>query len=131
VTRWEEFVHKHFPEREIPTRKKERNRFHKEVDPTLSSDPEFQALREQFRAKIDLAIELIESAIRHRLPFSVLLFDSWYLCEELVEIARRRRKDWISILKKNRNLETHSFALKDADGQSMTTCSPTYSPNNE
>src|SRR4030042_47350 len=59
VTRWEEFVHKHFPEREIPTRKKERNRLHKEVDPTLLSDPEFQALHEQFRTKIELAIALI------------------------------------------------------------------------
>jgi SRSO17 transposase len=124
VTRWEEFVHKHFPAREIPTRKKERNRLHKEVDPTLLSDPEFQALHEQFRTKIDLAIELIESAIRHRLPFSVLLFDSWYLCEELVETARRRRKDWISILKKNRNLETHSFVLKDVDGKPVSLSGP-------
>jgi len=124
VTRWEEFVHEHFPEREIPTRKKERNRLHKEVDPILSSDPEFQALHEQFRTKIELAVELIESAIRHRLPFSVLLFDSWYLCEELVETARRRRKDWISILKKNRNLETHSFVLKDADGKAIPLSGP-------
>jgi hypothetical protein len=30
---------------------------------------------------------------------------------------RRRRKDWISILKKNRNLETSSFELKDAQGK--------------
>ena len=30
---------------------------------------------------------------------------------------RRRRKDWISILKKNRNLETNSFELRDAQGK--------------
>ena len=41
LTRWEEFVHKHFPEREIPTKKKERNHLHREVDPVLLKDPEF------------------------------------------------------------------------------------------
>ena len=35
-TRWEEFVRKHFPEREIPTEKKPRTRLHKEVDETCS-----------------------------------------------------------------------------------------------
>jgi len=45
------------------------------------------------------------------------LFDSWYLAEELVSLARYRKKDWISLLKKNRNLETNSFVLKDAAGQ--------------
>jgi hypothetical protein len=117
LTHWEEFVHKHFPEREIPKKKKERNRLHREVDPVLLQDPEFVALHEQFRTKIDLGIELIEAAIGHKLRFSVLLFDGWYLAEELIQVAKRRKKDWISILKKNRNLETNSFALKDASGQ--------------
>ena len=45
------------------------------------------------------------------------MFDSWYLAEELVSLARYRKKDWISLLKKNRNLETNSFVLKDAAGQ--------------
>ena len=31
-------------------------------------------------------------------------------------MARRRRKDWISILKRHRNLETNSVVLRDADG---------------
>ena len=124
VTRWEEFVHQHFPGREIPTKRKERARFHKEVDPKLLSDPKFQALHEQFRTKIELAIELIALAIRHRLPFSVLLFDGWYLSEELVAVARRRRKDWISILKRNRNLETNSFVLRDADGKPISLKGP-------
>lgn len=30
---------------------------------------------------------------------------------------RHRRKDWISVLKKNRNLETNSFELKDAQSK--------------
>jgi len=117
MTRWEEFVRKHFSKREIPVKKKERAQFHKEVDPILLADPEFQALHQQFQTKIDLAQELVVAALRHKLPFGVVLFDSWYLAEEFVACLRRRRKDWISLLKKNRKLETNSFVLKDADGK--------------
>lgn len=117
ITPWEAFVEKHFPERQIPTKAKQRTQFHKAVDPTLLTDPAFRGLHEPFRTKIDLGIELIESAIRHKLPFSVLRFDGWYLSEELVAVARRRKKDWIRILKKNRNLETNRFVLKDARGK--------------
>jgi SRSO17 transposase len=130
VTRWEEFVHKHFAGREIPKKKKERTRFHKEVDPLLLQDPEFQVLHQQFRTKLELAIELVEAAIRHKLPFSVVLFDSWYLAESFVAVLRRRHKDWISILKKNRNLETNSFVLKDADGKPIPLDGPHISVEN-
>jgi hypothetical protein len=117
LTQWEAFVHKHCPDRPIPTTKKERARLHKEIDPILLEDPDFQKLHLQFRTKIDLGIELLAAAIQHKIPFSVLLFDSWYLAEELVSMARYRHKDWISLLKKNRNLETNSFVLKDVTGQ--------------
>ena len=117
VTRWAEFVHKHFPERALPKRKKERAQFHKAVDPVLLQDPEFQSLHQQFQTKIALAAELVAAAIQHKVPFSVVLFDSWYLAEDFIAILRRRKKDWISILKKNRNLETYSFVLKDAAGK--------------
>ena len=59
ITRWEEFVNKRFPSREIPTNAKQRARFHKGVDPTLLTDPSFRALHEQFHTKIELAIALI------------------------------------------------------------------------
>jgi hypothetical protein len=117
ITHWETFVLKHFPETVIPKKKKERQKLHKQVDETLLQDPEFLALHHQFRTKIDLAIELVHSAIRHRLRFEILLFDGWYLSEALVAEAARRHKKWISILKKNRNLETNSFQLKDAHAQ--------------
>jgi SRSO17 transposase len=123
-TRWEEFVHKHFPDRLIPTKRKERTRLHKEVDPLLLEDPDFQKLHQQFRTKIDLGIALLEAAIQHKVPFRVLLFDSWYLAEELVSMARYRKKDWISLLKKNRNLETNSFVLKDAAGKRIPLTGP-------
>lgn len=118
-TAWEAFVHKHFPDQEIPRTKKARTRLHKEVDPVLLADPEFLTLHEQFRTKIDLAIELLTRAIQHKLPFSVLLFDGWYLSQELVKAAQRRKKDWVSLLKKNRNLETHSFVVRDAQSKAL------------
>ena len=118
-TQGETFVQKHWPDRPIPSTKKERARFHKEVDPLLLDHPDFQKLHHQFRTKIDLGIELLDAAIQHKIPFGVLLFDSWYLAEELVSMARYRQKDWISLLKKNRNLETNSFTLKDATGKPL------------
>lgn len=117
ITQWEKFVLKHFPDTLIPKKKKERQKLHRGVDEILLQDPDFLALHNQFRTKIDLAIDLVRSAIKHRLRFEVLLFDGWYLSEALVAEAARRRKKWISILKKNRNLETNSFQLKEANGQ--------------
>lgn len=117
ITQWATFVLKHFPGTTIPKKKKERQKLHKQVDETLLKDPEFLVLHNQFRTKIDLAIDLLRSAIQHRLRFDVLLFDGWYLSETLVAEAVRRHKKWISLLKKNRNLETNSFQLKDANGQ--------------
>jgi SRSO17 transposase len=124
VTQWERFVATHFPGRALPTKAKERTRLHKEVDAFLLHDPDFLALHQQFVTKIDLGIELIEAAIRHRVPFGVLLFDGWYLAEPLVRVAERRRKAWISLLKKNRNLETASFVLKDAAGVPVPLAGP-------
>src|SRR5438132_6308668 len=123
-TRWEEFVHKHFPDRSIPTTSKERMRLHKEVDAILLADPAFQEFHAQFRTKIDLGIDLLEAAIRHKVPLSVLVFDSWYLAEELVSMARYYKKDWLSLLKKNRNMETNSFVLKDGAGQRIPLAGP-------
>jgi hypothetical protein len=50
--------------------------------------------------------------------------DSWYLAEELVTVLERRRKAWVSILKKNRKIETASFVLKDAAGQPIRFAAP-------
>ena len=124
LTQWETFVRKHFPDRPIPTTKKERARLHKAVDPILLDDPAFQPLHQQFRTKIDVGIALLEAAIQHKVPFRVLLFDTWYLAGELVSMARYHNKDWVSLLKKNRNLETNSFVLKDAAGQPIRLAGP-------
>src|SRR6267142_4519524 len=123
-TQWEMFVQKHMPNRPIPTTKKARARFHKEVAPLLLDNPDFQKLHHQFRMKIDLGIELLEAAIQHKVPVRVLLFDRWYLAEALVSMARYRKKDWISVLKKNRTLATNSFTLKDATGKPIPLAGP-------
>jgi hypothetical protein len=59
----------------------------------------------------------VAAAMQHTGPLSVLVFDRWYLAEALVSMARYRKKDWLSLLKKHRNLETNSVVLKDAEGQ--------------
>jgi SRSO17 transposase len=123
-TRWEEFVRKQFPEREIPTAKKPRTRLHKEVDATLLQDAEFAALHAQFQTKITLAIELITQAGKHEVPFQTVLMDSWFLCTEMVEELAKLQKDWVSLLKKNRNLDVNSFTLRDAQGQKVTIAGP-------
>ena len=116
LTQWEAAVVRHFPDLKIPTEKKARHRLHKQVDPVLLQDPEFRARHEPFRTTIALAMELVEEAIRHKVPFRVVVFDAWYLAEDLVQVLARRRKDGISLLKKNRLLETASVHLRDAHG---------------
>ena len=119
LTQWEAAVAKQFPDVKIPHEKKARNRLHQQVDPVLLQDPDFRARHEQFQTKIALAIDLVEAAIRSKVPFGVVVFDAWYLAEDLVQVLARRRKDWISLLKKNRGLETASFQLRDANGWTM------------
>ena len=124
LTQWDTFVQQHFPGRPLPSKRKERTALHKQVDAQLLTDPAFLALHQQFRTKIDLALGLLDTAVQRKLPFSLLLFDGWYLTEELVAAARRHQKDWISLLKKNRNLESYSLALKDAQGQPVALPGP-------
>jgi SRSO17 transposase len=117
TTQWSDFVKKHFPAETIPAQKKLRMAFHQRVDPVLLEDPAFCKLHEQFCTKIALATELFESAIAHHLTFQWTLFDGWYLSPEFLTVIEKHGKDWISILKNNRNLETNSFVLYDAQGQ--------------
>ena len=124
ITRWEDFVRQHCPGRPIPTAKQERAKLHKAVDPVLLTDPAFRALHDQFQTKIALGIALVDRAVERQLPFGVVLMDSWYLAEELVAALAAHKKDWVSLLKRNRNLETASFALKDAAGHPLALPGP-------
>jgi len=62
-TQWEIYVAKHFPDEQIPKKKKERASFRKRVEPTLLNDPEFLALHQAFQTKISIAVALVEHAI--------------------------------------------------------------------
>ena len=114
-TNWEFFVEKHFPERKIPTKSKERNKFHQEVDGHLLLDPEFARLHSEFETKIMLAVQLIESAVRRKLPFKIVLMDSWYLAPRVIECLQKHELDWVSLLKKNRKIESAGPHLKVED----------------
>ena len=77
----------------------------------MVQEPHFQKLPQQFRPNIDLGMALLDAARQHKGPLRVLFFDSWYLAEELVSLARYRKKEWISLLKQHRHRETNSFVL--------------------
>jgi hypothetical protein len=62
--------------------------------------------------------------MQHQVPFRVLLFDSGYLAEEVVSMARYRKKDGISLRTKHRNLETNSVVLQDAAGNRLPLARP-------
>jgi hypothetical protein len=119
LTPWEAAVAKPCPDLPLPTDQTARNRLHKQVDPVLLQDPAFQALQGQFRTNIALAMEVVEAAIRQKVPVGVVVFDAWSLAEELVRVLERRRKAWISLLQKNRLLETASVHRRDANGWAL------------
>ena len=50
--------------------------------------------------------------------------DSWFLCQEMAEELAKLKKDWVSLLKKNRNLDVTSFPLRDAQGQKIRLAGP-------
>jgi len=118
-TQWEEYVQKHFPDEVIPKKKKERNKFKKEIEPRLLQDPEFLALHEAFRTKISLAVQLVNQAVEKELPFETVLFDAWYLAPELIEVLEKHDKKWISLLKANRNISTNNLRIFDEKGKKI------------
>jgi SRSO17 transposase len=64
---------------------------------------------QQFRSKHELAGVLVAPAIQQGFPFRTMLIDSWYLSSDLTQQLRHAQKDGVSLLKRNRHLETHSF----------------------
>jgi hypothetical protein len=78
-----------------------------------------RARHEPLRTTIARAIALVAEAIRGQVPCGVVVFDAWYLAEDVVQALTRRRQDWISRLNKNRRLETASLHLRDADGWAL------------
>jgi hypothetical protein len=119
LTPWAAAVAKHCPAVQLPTATTARNRLHQHVAPVWLQDPECRARHERFRTTIALAIDLVEEAIRGKVPFGVVVFDAWYLAEDLGRVLARRRKDGVSLLTRNRGLATASFQRRDVNGWAM------------
>ena len=125
VTDWEAHFQKHFQDVAIPKMSKERNKIKRKYErQLLDKDPEFAKKHASFKTKIELAGELVDDAVKRQADFSVVLFDSWYLAPALVTIIENHQKTWISVLKKNRNLETASLKLYDEQGQPLVFDTP-------
>jgi DDE superfamily endonuclease len=116
LTQWEASVAEHVPDLTIPPDKKSRNRRHTQVDPVVLQAPDGRARHEPCRTNMARAIELVEAAIRRQVPCGVVVFDAWYVAEDVVRVWTRRRTDWISLLHTNRRLDTASFQGRDAHG---------------
>jgi SRSO17 transposase len=46
--------------------------------------------KKQFRTKVEIAKDLVEKAVGYGLPIDVVLFDSWYMSEELTSFLREK-----------------------------------------
>lgn len=65
---------------------------------------EGDVLTEEFKSKLDLAIELIEAAVDAEIPFRCVVGDSWYFCDKIIKHLASIAKDWIFASKSNRKV---------------------------
>jgi len=68
----------------------------------LASLVSYHYRQQLYRSKTVLAAELVEQAVKRELPFSLVLFDSWFLRWPLIEAIARQHKDWIGACPKDR-----------------------------
>jgi SRSO17 transposase len=124
ITQWDRFILKHFPDQEIPKTATARAKVHKQCDAKLLEDPDFLELHQRFRTKIEIAQTLLAKAVAQGVAFTTMLMDSWYLTPALVKTLADLQIDWVSLLKRNRKLETGSFQLQDAQGSTIIFLKP-------
>lgn len=55
-----------------------------------------------FKTKLELAQELVEQAVKHGIPFSCVVFDTWYFSVDFVRFLDGLEKDWVTRCKSNR-----------------------------
>jgi SRSO17 transposase len=56
------------------------------------------------QTKTKLGADLVRQAVHWRLPFSIVLFDSWYLRRPLIEAIEAVNKDWLGACPQNRKV---------------------------
>jgi len=57
---------------------------------------------ESFKTKLEFATELVEQAVKHGIPFSCVVFDTWYFSVDFVDFLEGLGKDWVTRCKSNR-----------------------------
>jgi SRSO17 transposase len=57
---------------------------------------------ESFKTKLEFARELVRQAVTRGIPFSRVVFDTWYFSVEFVDFLERLGKDWVTRCKSNR-----------------------------
>lgn len=55
-----------------------------------------------FKTKLVFAQELVEEAVKHGIPFSCVVFDTWYFSLDFVRFLEALEKDWVTRCKSNR-----------------------------
>jgi len=60
--------------------------------------------KESFKSKLDLAIELIDSAVDAGIHFSCVIGDCWYFCDKIIKHLASIGKNWIFASKSNRKI---------------------------
>jgi len=66
--------------------------------------PKDQCQPNQFKSKLDLAKDLIEDAIAKNIPFSDIVFDSWYTSSDVIEFIASKNKILVAETKSNRSI---------------------------
>lgn len=68
----------------------------------LTSLVSYHYRQQLYRPKTQLGAELVRQAVEWKLPFSVVLFDSWFLRWPLIEATQQTHKDWVGGCPKDR-----------------------------
>ena len=59
---------------------------------------------DEFRSKLDLAQELFTEAIEQNIPFSYVVFDSWYSSADFIEFIHQKNRKFITEIKSDRKI---------------------------
>lgn len=63
---------------------------------------DYKRRRDRFRTKLVMAAELVDKAVDRHLPFSLVLFDAWFLDKTLIARIESKGKAWIGECKSDR-----------------------------
>lgn len=66
--------------------------------------PEDQSEPNKFKSKLDLAKELINSAVEKTIPFSAIVFDAWYTSTDIIEFIASKNLFFVAETKINRSI---------------------------